>query len=213
MRVFFARAIHNVISHGDTDVFPHPFENLIFYDRREEVINLLEDIHNDPSFEQRIAVSPPFNESMLAPIGYTGFRWATQLDPIWNLYMLGLILSIADRIEAVRINVGQNVIFSYRFSYDEASHDVFRRDVGWTQFMQRSLSLSHEWRHVVVCDISDFYQRLGHHRLENALGQLPNLDDIRSRIMRILGYFSGNRSYGLPVGGPAEPGGVDPGRG
>ena len=203
MRAFFGRAIDNVISHGDTDVFPHPFENLIFFDRRDGVLDLLESIHRDPNFAERIALSPPSNESMLAPIGYTGFRWATQLDPLWNLYLLGLVLSVADVIEVARINVDRSIVFSYRYSYDDNSHDVFRRDIGWTQFMFHSLSLSHEARYVVVCDISDFYQRLGHHRLENALGQLPGLEDARSRIMTILSYFSGNRSYGLPVGGPA----------
>jgi Reverse transcriptase (RNA-dependent DNA polymerase) len=203
MRAFFRQAIDNVISHGDTDVFPHPFENLIFYDRRDDVLGLLESIHRDADFEERIAASPPSNESMLAPIGYTGFRWATQLDPLWNLYLLGLVLSVADVIEAARIGVERHVIFSYRYSYDDTSHDVFRRDVGWTQFMQHSLSLSRQSRYVVVCDISDFYQRLGHHRLENALGQLPDLADTRFRIMKILSHFSGNRSYGLPVGGPA----------
>ena len=38
-------------------------------------------------------------------VGYTSFRWVTQIDPIWNAYLLGLVLSIAPAIEAERIPV------------------------------------------------------------------------------------------------------------
>lgn len=203
MRDFFARALDNVISHGDTDVFPYPFENLVFYDQREDVLSLLESIHGDADFEERLAHFPPSNESLLAPIGYTGFRWATQLDPLWNVYLLRLVLSIADSIESARTDKAKDIVFSYRYHYDPSNHDVFQRDIGWTQFVRHSLQLSNDYSYVVVCDISDFYQRLGHHRLENALGQLHLREDRPWRIMKILAHFSGARSYGIPVGGPA----------
>ena len=39
------------------------------------------------------------NVGALAPVGYTGFRWAMQIDPIWNAAYLSWVLSIADQIE------------------------------------------------------------------------------------------------------------------
>lgn len=53
------------------------------------------------------------------------------------------------------------------------------------------------------CDISEFYPRINHHRLDNALRQLDNADSERLRIMSFLSNFSETYSFGLPVGGPA----------
>ncbi len=57
---------------------------------------------------------------------------------------------------------------------------------------------------MVVTDIADFYPRIYHHRIENALNRLPQAGDTPKRIMGLLGNFSKNVSYGLPVGGPAS---------
>lgn len=96
MRKYFERAIANVARHGDTDIFPFPVENNVFYDCKQETIALLEDIHQN--FDHWLSTHPPVNEGALAPVNYTGFRWASQLDPLWNLYFLALVLSIADGV-------------------------------------------------------------------------------------------------------------------
>jgi hypothetical protein len=57
--------------------------------------------------------------------------------------------------------------------------------------------------HVVTCDISEFYPRLNHHRLDNALRQLHLPGDQPSKIMAFLDNFSQTYSFGIPVGGPA----------
>lgn len=90
-------------------------ENVAFYDCEEDIAKLLVKINKE--FDDRINTDPPYNENLLAPIGYTGFRWVSQLDPLWNAYFLGLVLSIANQIEACRISTQEECIFSYR--YDE----------------------------------------------------------------------------------------------
>src|SRR5947209_13086477 len=115
MKLFFERAIANVTSFGDTDIFPFPIENRIFFDKQDQIVDLLLETYH--SFSERLAQYPPANYSALAPVSYTGFRWATQLDPLWNLIFLGLVLSIADAIEAARISASDNIIFSYRYRW------------------------------------------------------------------------------------------------
>ncbi|HYJ82128.1 MAG TPA: hypothetical protein VEW26_04685, partial [Allosphingosinicella sp.] len=83
------RAISNVVDHGDTDIFPFPIENRIIKDRIDDVHALAMRI--EANFDQYLLNSPPANHGALAPAGYTGFRWATQLDPIWNLYFLAMV--------------------------------------------------------------------------------------------------------------------------
>lgn len=56
---------------------------------------------------------------------------------------------------------------------------------------------------VVSTDISDFYSRVYHHRLKNALEQATKNTEAVRRIMSILSGLSLGTSYGLPVGGHA----------
>ncbi len=194
-------AIQNVVKHGDTDIFPFPFENRMFLDDTHSAVKLLTRYHKH--FYEYLNRYPPRHVSSLVPVGYTGFRWATQLDPIWNAYFLACVLSIAEPIERVRIPKDQDVVFSYRFAPDRSSGNLFDRDYTWAQFMRRSLCLSEHFEHIVICDISDFYPRLGHHRLENALQHIDDTSDAPHRIMEFLQNFTNIRSFGLPIGGPA----------
>jgi hypothetical protein len=197
---YFRMAVQNVASGGDTDVFPLPPENSLFFDRTEEVVLILEDLH--ANFGGWRATNGPVNESALAMVGYTSFRWATQIDPLWNAYLLGLVLSMAERIEAARIPVTQQTVFSYRYSYEETSHRLFAEGA-WRAFNERCLQNAEQSEIVLLCDIADFYPRVYHHRLENSLLLLSPENDVPKRIDRVLNLFSGGISYGLPVGGPA----------
>lgn len=199
---YFEAALDNVVDHGDTDIFPFPIENRIFFDKREETIKLLQEIDGD--FESFLSKYPPINQSALCPVGYTGFRWATQIDPIWNLYLLAMVISIGDLIEGVRISESKNVVFSYRFAHDKKSKKLFRDNVGWAAFQARSIQLAKKSEFVLLCDIADFYSRIYHHRLENSLKLLNGPEEINRRIMGLLQRFSNNVSYGLPIGGPAS---------
>lgn len=201
MRNHFRQALLNVANQGDTDIFPYPIENRTFFDEQEATLDLLERYH--ASFSDFMVRFPPAHINSLAPIGYTGFRWATQLDPIWNLYFLGCVLSIAESIERVRIPVEAQKIFSYRYAPDQESGRLFDTGIGWRQFMDRSSQLATDYPYVVTCDISEFYPRVGHHRLDNALRQLNLENGIPGRIVEFLKQFSGTRSFGLPIGGPA----------
>jgi hypothetical protein len=201
MKEHFVNAVENIIRFGDTDIFPFPIENFIFFDQKTAIVDLLLDIHSN--FRQRLSGFPPAHEGALAPVSYTGFRWATQLDPLWNAYFLGLVLSIAETIERARIPTSENKIFSYRCAWNPETAEIFDRDFHWRSFMERSLQNAANCSHVVTCDISEFYLRLSHHRLENALKQARVDPDIPWRIMEFLANFSNTNSFGIPVGGPA----------
>ena len=201
MRQFFERALANIFKHGDTDIFPYPIDKLVFYDKKQETVDLLLELDKD--LTKNLAVYAPSNHSALAPVGAPGFRWATQIDPIWNAYFLGLVVSIADRIEEARIPTSDETVFSYRYNWQTETSDLFDQDYNWRSFMEHSLFLATKSKFVVVCDISEFYPRLNHHRLENALKQLHLPGEQPSKIMQFLKDFSGTNSYGLPIGGPA----------
>lgn len=194
-------SLKNIAKHGDTDIFPFPFEKDLFFDRPTEARDLLLGLHQ--KFEAYLASNPPFTIESLTQVGYTGFRWATQIDPFWNAYYLALVTSLADQIEGVRVPESEAVIFSYRFGWNEDEAKLFR-NVTWRDYRHRAIELSRNAEFVVLTDVSNFYNRIYHHRIENALMRLPTPGDLPRRIMRLLSHFSKNVSYGLPIGGPAS---------
>ena len=194
-------ALKNIAVHGDTDVFPLPFETMCFFDRPVECHSRLMELHGD--FERYLASLPPSRITTLTQVGYTGFRWAAQIEPFWNAYYLALVIALADQIEAKRILIEAQTIFSYRYEWNDADAKLFGNS-SWRDYKARSLEISRNSDFVVVTDISDFYPRVYHHRIENALLRLPTPGDLPSRIMRLLFSFGGHVSYGLPIGGPAS---------
>lgn len=108
-----------MIAHGDTDIFPFLPEALSFRERREELLALLHRMHDE--FEDLIAVDPPAQYQAFVPNGHAGFRWATQIDTYWNLYLLSLVIEVGGKIEATRVGIEKNVVHSYRFSVGQSA--------------------------------------------------------------------------------------------
>jgi hypothetical protein len=197
----FQLAISNVAAFGDTDIFPSPLDRFVCSDVPEAPLGILKEI--DRTFNEYLASQPPENINALAPLGYTAFRWATQIDPQWNLYFLSLVISIAETIESKRLTPEEKSVFSYRFSPDSATGHLFA-DSTWRHYKQVALDKSKEYPFVLLADVADFYPRVAHHRLENELQRLGRHEEEGKRIMALLSRFSQTRSYGLPIGGPAS---------
>src|ERR1700733_8163391 len=110
---FYRRAIRNVVRHGDTDIFPFPIENHVLHDEPDKAVEILKNLDSDVS--RSLAEYPPTNVGALAPVGYTGFRWRPPIDPIWKVVYLSWVLSIAEQIEAARISLQRQRVYSYRY--------------------------------------------------------------------------------------------------
>lgn len=192
-------AVKNVAKFGDTDIFPYPIDNHILNDLPESAVSVLEQIDKD--FDSAIKSHPVLTARNLSVVGYSGFRWGTQIDPIWNLYLLSLVLSIAAEVESKRLS--KDIVFSYRFKPDAQSGSLFDKSIGWHAFQAQAVDHARSHSYVLRCDISDFYPRIYHHRLENALKKATSNGVVIKRIMTLLQAISDNVSYGLPVGGPA----------
>ena len=173
----------------------------IFYDRERDCQDILEQIH--ANFDVLLGSRPPSVINSLTQVGYTGFRWAAQIEPFWNAYYLACVIFLAEQIEEERVPEHEQAVFSYRYEWDDEEAKMFK-DSTWRDYRRRSLELCDRANYVVVTDIADFYPRIYHHRVENALLRLPNPGGTPKRIMELLNSFSKNVSYGLPIGGPAS---------
>ena len=126
-------ALGNIARWGETDVFPKPLDNHVLADMPDEFLLLLRDV--DKGFASEVGVRPPAKVTAATPNGYSGFRWATQLDPMWNAYLLALVLHIAAPIEAAR--VPPESVFSHRVDLRFPENRLFRED-GYTEYTRRS---------------------------------------------------------------------------
>ena len=201
MDASFRRAVRNIARFGDTDVLPRPFEAFIFMDNEEAIVELLKQIHVE--FDTLISSETPSPEFFLSPVGYTGYRWVSQIDPIWNAYLLGLAIELGVKIEARRPDLREKTVFSYRWNPDTSSHHLFLKELNYASFYKHVVSKARECKFVAQLDIADFYGRVRHHRLETALAYADDTTDLPSRVIRILASFTDSYSHGLPVGGPA----------
>ena len=104
-------AVENIIRYGDTDIFPYPIERQIFRDKKDATTKLLIQMHED--FGNFSTQMPVEHEKLLNAVGYHGFRQGTQIDPIWNAFLLGIVCSIGNDIEIARVDKSKNVVFSY----------------------------------------------------------------------------------------------------
>jgi hypothetical protein len=198
---YFKLALKNISSFGDTDIFPFPIENKLFFDYADDAKKIIENIGKE---EYPKGLYPIHSLKLCVPVGYTGYRWATFIDPWWNAYFLGLVLSFADKIESKRIPIDNNAIFSYRIKLNEDTGELFDKSCNWRLFYETAVEKSKDYKFVVQFDIADFYNRIYHHRLENTLKtRIEIAPDLVTKTMNTLMTLSNNASYGLPIGGNA----------
>ena len=207
--------MRNIATFGDTDIFPFSFEQHVLHDRPDLLQVALEQLHAD--FDAQLA-NPPDNINTLVPVGYTGFRWATQIDPLWNAYYLALVIEIALRLSRPESPRPKSPSFPTVLSSQTLTGGSLTRistgGRSWKRVMEsrkrKRIAVGKAGRkdvtddakespYVILCDISDFYSRIYHHRVENALKWLNAKADVVKRIVEILGVFSGTVSYGLPL--------------
>ena len=68
MREAIEAAVKNIASHGDTDIFPFPFECHIFHDEPNRCVELLEAIH--ANFDEYMSTNAPDMIETLSQVGY-----------------------------------------------------------------------------------------------------------------------------------------------
>lgn len=187
-------ALKHAISQGDTDVFPNAFE---FQAIKHDWHNIRRILCNQDVLSWQCRTL----RQCLSPKQRFGFRIATQLDPLDFLLFGGLVYEIGQDIEARRLPVSNQNVFSHRFNPAEDG-SLFDMKVGYRAFQDhsRGLAASSTFSHVVLADIADFFPRLYHHRVEGALSSATTKNNHVKAICRMLSGWNQSLSYGIPVG-------------
>lgn len=136
---------------------------------------------------------------------HNSFRQCAWLDPFDAVKYLAAAYLVFGKIEEARIHKDERVIHSHRMS--QVDGEIFDANFGYDSFRARSSELSQErigqWK--VVTDISNFFDRIGNHTLENHLRNIGCDDRFVVLIREMLLFWAGDRrSYGVPVGSDAS---------
>lgn len=180
----------------DSDFFPKPAEFEALWHQWGDVKQEL--MSKNVS---KLWVTPPRAMTIAKPRG--GFRVVHQLEPVDAVIYTALAYEIAMSIESARIAAPERVACSYRF--DVADGSFFAGGSGWTDFQSKTEELVGSFSHVLVTDITDFYNQIYLHRLNNAIESAnPALKPFAGEIENFLLTLNSKSSQGVPVGPAAS---------
>jgi hypothetical protein len=188
-------ALTHIERQGDTDIFPRPFEFEAIRAKWADVKQYLlaQDLDTWTVRPQR---------TCLTPKGKVSYRISTQLDPLDSILYIALLYEIGEQLEAARLPIAKKLAFSHRF-FPTSDGELFERQWNYTSFQQRCheiLEGDSSVTHVVITDIADFYHRIYHHRVENALSAATGNSDQCRILMKLISRWSNGPSYGIPIG-------------
>lgn len=185
-------ALEHLRRHSDTDKFPHPFEVDVM--GRVWASSLRGQLGNIDLTQHRWRGE----RKMLVPKDAASFRNAAQLDPIDAILLAGLIYELGAQIEQKRSPMADKRVFSYRFA-PGPDGSLFGPDQ-WDAFWETSILRSAVWPVVLTLDITDFYNQISHHSIENQLHRCGLSAPAIKILMNLLKSSTASISKGIPVG-------------
>lgn len=135
----------------------------------------------------------------------SNFRQVSWIDPFDAVKYLTLSILLFPNVEAARLSTSLNIIHSHRQT--ASAGELFDPAFGYKSFRARSGELSNQfvgkWK--VVTDVSNFFDRIGNHSLENHLLDVGGSKAYVTLLREILLFWVGDRrSFGIPVGSDAS---------
>ena len=146
-------------------------------------------------------IAPP--RAMAAPKPRGGYRIVHQLEPIEALVYTALAAEVAFDVEAARANETLHIACASRFKLADGS--FFAGGTGWAEFNQRTETLAKGHEHILALDITDFYNQIYLHRLNNAIEHAnPAKKNFADEIEKFISTVNSKSSQGVPVGPAAS---------
>lgn len=187
-------ALRHISHYYDTDFFPRTEEFLAIAHSWDDVKQYILESDLD-----QILSAPPLVEPW--PKTRNGFRIVHRPEPLDSIVYAALAKTIAPYVESARAN--PEVACSYRISASDTS--FFSEGSGFHVYRTRCESLSSAFAYVLSADITDFYNKIYLHRLQNAIQLATDKPaGISKRIEYFLTVLNTKASQGIPVGPAAS---------
>lgn len=187
-------ALRHITTYYDTDFFPRAEEFLAIGHLWDDVKQYILESDLD-----HILSAPPLVEPW--PKTRSGFRIVHRPEPLDSIVYAALAKTIASSVETARAS--PEVACSYRIS--ESDRSFFADGSGFNVYRERCENLSADFQFVLSADISDFYNKIYLHRLQNAIQTATDAPPgISRRIEYFLTDLNTRASQGIPVGPAAS---------
>jgi retron-type reverse transcriptase len=183
-------AIDFIKNHSDGDLFPKVIEINAISDKKEDFIKLIEN-------KCLSDFTPGACRRFIVPKEEFAFRQATQLDPQDSIILTSIIYEYGKGIEDRRLD--DSIVFSYRFLPD-LKRGLYSEEKSWNDFWTTAHHKSSNFKFVLCCDITDFYNQIYHHIIENQLAESNFPNQEIKWIDNLLKSTTASVSRGLPVG-------------
>jgi retron-type reverse transcriptase len=179
-----------VVGHSDGDLFPKVAEVAAIAANKSEFASLVAGI-------DLTNFAPGSCRRFIVPKDEISYRQATQLDPQDSILSAALIYEFGAGIEARRLPPSR--VFSYRYK-PTLSDGLYSSKTAWNDFWRAAAQQALGFGKILYCDISDFYNQIYHHTVENELiaSGLPN--QAIKWLISLLESTTAGVSRGVPVG-------------
>ena len=183
-------AIQFISDHSEGDIFPKTLENKAIEELNAEFIALVE---GKPLRE----FAPGAPRRFIVPKDEIAYRQATQLDPQDSIFLSAVVHQYGQGIEDRRLPA--NKVFSYRFS-PTTQHGLYGSQTAWNDFWKAVRVASRTCKAILYCDISDFYNQIYHHVVENQLFESGFPNQAVKWVVALLESTTAGVSRGVPIG-------------
>lgn len=189
-------AKEHISKYYDSDFFPKPVEFEALWHNWGDVKKELTSKNI-----QKLWIPPPRVMAAMKPKG--GYRVVHQLEPLESIVYTALAREVAEAVEAARMPAAENVACSYRLKPADGS--FFSGGSGYSEFVEKTEILAKEHLYVLITDITDFYNQIYLHRLNNAIEHAnPSLKPVGDDIEWFITFLNSKSSQGIPVGPAAS---------
>jgi hypothetical protein len=196
------RAVKHIGAFGDTDLFPTLPEMKCLVEKADDVAAAYAAL--------TVGLYKPSNcIETLTPKTWLGFRIAHQLSAADNVIYLASVITAGPELEATREPPETMRAVAYRFKEGDGAR-VFqtgRSFHDWINFLANFGASSNPFTaelSVINTDISDFYQRIYFHRVENILAEAKVDGKSSGYIKKLIQKIRAKQSFGIPVGTSAS---------
>lgn len=195
-------SIKHLLKESDTDLFPRPLELKVIQEKEEDLIKDLVDI-DISSYKWNAA------RRFLVPKDNLSYRNATQLHQIDSIVLGAILYEFGNLIESKRLP--EDIVFSYRFKplldgtmyANKSAWENFwtscRDEIGYADD-EGHFVFDGTYNYVVTCDISDFYNQIYLHTIENQLVDCGIPNQVQKRIAELIKGLNMSTSRGIPIG-------------
>lgn len=184
-------SLKHLLTDGDTDLFPPPFEFLAIKKHWNDLLPKLARL----DLSQYTWSSGRRFQVPKSPYSY---RFCTQLEPLDSLVLAALIWKLGKKLESTRIPLSDKLVFSNRFAPSKEGR--FYTLNTWRSFWEKALEESRDTLFVVKTDVVDYYNQIYHHVLENQISSSGVDSDTLKILKNMLQAVSHKVSRGVPVG-------------